>query len=254
MNDKNMFTNEQLTAYLDDEADAELTKKIDTARLKDADINKCLDGLTLNRKNLVFAFDSLLGSAPAYAETTKNMSTLAPALRHQRTINGLSYAAAALLFCAVGWASAGYFRADSSNTWQRQAAIYHSLYVSSTLNQVQNDAATMQAELSRVSLALGKNISLQDLSQVSELELKRAQTLGFKGRPLIQVAYLSRLGTPIVLCIMKSGEKPDTSVKTQTLQGMSAAEWSKGEYEFLLIGGTDRDMIERAANAFSKTL
>jgi hypothetical protein len=92
------------------------------------------------------------------------------------------------------------------------------------------------------------------LKRVAEFEYKRSQILGFEGRPLMQVAYLSRVGSPVVLCIMRSDATAALGVKTDVMQGMAAATWRKGNYEYLLIGGHDKALIERAANTFAAAL
>jgi anti-sigma factor RsiW len=243
------FSNEELTAYLDGEAPSEVARRIDLALGTNAKLKIQLESLSLDRAALKSAFEGLLQAAPQYPIEHQAAANVAPA-----SSNLLKYAAVAALFAVMGWAGAyGLFQSKAA-TWQQQAAIYHSLYVNATLTNVNPSAIDMETELARVTAAVGKDISLDDLKRVSEFEYKRTQILGFDGRPLMQVSYLSRLGTPVVLCILRSKATLTSDVKTETMQGMAAATWSKGAFEYLLIGGNDRDLIERAAKTFAAVL
>jgi anti-sigma factor RsiW len=249
MTKNHTFSNEELTAYLDGEASPEMVRSIDVALGTNDKLKMQLESLSLNRAALKSAFEGLLQAAPPYPIEHKVAGNDEPLAS-----NRLKFAAVAALFAVMGWAGAyGLFQSKAA-TWQQQAAIYHSLYVNATLTHVDSSANDMQAELARVTAAVGKDISLADLQRVSEFEYKRTQILGFDGRPLMQVSYLSRLGTPVVLCILRSKAALTSDVKTETMQGMAAATWSKGSFEYLLIGGNDRDLIERAAKTFAAVL
>ncbi len=86
------------------------------------------------------------------------------------------------------------------STWQTQeegwrdvVANYQSLYVTETLAQVDQQ----RADLKRLSGALG--IDLTALPEVEGLSFKRAQQLGFNGRPLAQLTFLTAEGGPVAL-------------------------------------------------------
>jgi anti-sigma factor RsiW len=250
MTEHHNFSNEDLTAYLDGEISPEVRRRIGSALTSDGNLRIRLETLTLDRATLKTAFEGLLQAAPAYplkpAVTVKALP--APAS------NRLMFAAVAALCAVIGWGAATGLRQTTPPSWQEKAAIYHSLYVNGTITNINTDAANIQAELARVTTALGKDISLADLKRVAEFEYKRSQILGFEGRPLMQVAYLSRVGSPVVLCIMRSDATAALGVKTDVMQGMAAATWRKGTYEYLLIGGHDKALIERAANTFAAAL
>ena len=77
--------------------------------------------------------------------------------------------------------------------------------------------------------------------------------LAFVGRPLFQLAFASKTGVPIALCIIRAGGEASMnadSLQTMRLEGLSSAVWSNGDYEYLLIGGTEDGLIERMGQAF----
>jgi anti-sigma factor RsiW len=249
MTKNHTFSNEELTAYLDGEASPEMARSIDVALGTNDKLKIQLESLSLDRAALKSAFEGLLQAAPPYPIEHQAVANTGSA-----SGNLFKLAAVAALFAVMGWAGAYGLLQGKSATWQQQAAVYHSLYVNATLNHVDSSAHDMQAELARVTAAVGKDVSLADLKRVSEFEYKRTQILGFDGRPLMQVSYLSSVGSPVVLCILRNTAATNSTVKIETMQGMAAATWSKGSFEYLLIGGGDRDLIERAAKTFAAVL
>jgi hypothetical protein len=97
---------------------------------------------------------------------------------------------------------------------------------------------------------LGLAIEQDRIANVAGLALKRSQILGFEGQQILQIAYLSNQGTPIALCIKKGNSEADSNITSATMKGMASAVWTKGGYEYLLIGGTELAGIDAAARAF----
>lgn len=92
------------------------------------------------------------------------------------------------------------------------------------------------------------------LAPVEQLDYKRAQILSFEGRPLIQLAFLSKVGAPVALCILQSYDGQESSPGFSEMRGMSSASWSKDGYEYLLIGGNDNSLIKQVAERYSAQL
>ncbi len=244
------FSNEELTAYLDDEIGPAERRRINAALEVNTNLKVQLDSLKIDRAMLKADFDDLMQSAPRY--NVNHVTTIE--VVQIPTDNRLKFAVVGALCAMMAWVAAtGLFRAPPI-TWQEKAAIYHSLYVNRTISDVVTNPASAQVELERATKALGKDIFLANLNRIPEFEYKRSQILGFEGRPLLQVAFLSRIGSPIVLCIMRGDIVAAKGIKTDVIQGMAAATWSKGAYEYLLIGGSDKELIARAANTFAAVL
>jgi hypothetical protein len=147
-----------------------------------------------------------------------------------------------------------YSQRTAAPTWQDAAATYHALYVTETLTDVAETASQAGIRLQGNAARLGQTIAPGHIDVVSGLTLKRSQLLGFEGRPLLQIAYLSENGAPVALCIMKSENAKPSNVRTATLQGMASARWAKDGFEYLLIGGADKEAIETAARTFATLL
>ena len=166
--------------------------------------------------------------------------------------------AAAILIFLVG-AAAGYFGprvlpgapsheesevADASAGWRQVVAEYLTLYTSDTLASIPDDAALRAEELSTVASKLAVDVS-PDSVALPQLDLKRAQLFEFKGKPLAQIAYLSKEG-PIAFCIIANG-KPDAAPAFEERLGQNIVFWTKGGRGFMVIGKAPRDEIEAVA-------
>jgi anti-sigma factor RsiW len=250
MTKRRSFTDEDLTAYLDGEAEAGLRADIAGALKRDSTLQKRMDALTFDITALGSAFDALLPSAPDAPSFGASVQAIgsSPWMRYR------ALAATAALCVAVGWGGAAYVSRPVPETWREFAATYHALYVTTTLSEFGINPTALATELKRVSTSVGKPVQIETLSQIADLDLKRVQILGFEGRPLMQVAFLSKVGAPVALCIMKARQARDSRVELTEMRGMRSASWAKGEFEYLLVGGTDADVIAKAARVFSELL
>lgn len=232
------ISDEELTAYLDGEADGALAGRIEAALMDDDTLAVRLDGLR-------FDVDALRGEAGAFLADAPSF-TLPPAPASR----GFGIMGGAMAACLALGLGLGFFLSDQPEEqtgWVHYVAAYQALYVGDTLAGVEADPT----QISELSSVLGRDLAAATASP--ELTFKRGQRLGFNGKPLIQLAYLSEEGAPMALCIIaKSGEaKP---VSQRVLEGMQAASWSDGEFAYLLIGGEDADLVKRAALHFEAQL
>lgn len=254
------FTDEELTAYLDGEADEALRARIDAARDQET-VAKRLSALSLDVDLLTSAFDRALETAPvpefldACTGTPNNAPIEAPEHKPIRraTISPALQAIAAAVLLAVGWSAGHFGKPGPPETWRDYAATYHALYVTETLDGETVAPAVLAAQVARVSDLLEKGLSVEALNAVQGLDLRRAQILAFKEKPLVQIAYLSDDGVPMALCLFQmSGAATPVSV-TERL-GMASAQWTDGDFGYLLIGGPDKTVVRDAAMAFSNRL
>ncbi len=249
MTDRQDFSDEELTAYLDGEAGHAPVQRIERALDRDASLQERLKALAVDKLQLKTGFDELLEAAPE-----------APALsipaHHDAAKPSMAWRsiAATALICLMVGSGAGYlFAPQPDKGWASFVASYQALYVNATLAAIERPEPVAAAELERVSQALGKDLELAAFQQQDQLDYKRAQVLGFNGRPLVQLAFLSKVGAPIALCIIKA-DGGTTEITTSTMQGMRTAAWAKDGYKYLLIGGTDAGLIENAAKHFAARL
>jgi anti-sigma factor RsiW len=237
------FSNEDLTAYLDGEADVGLSQAIDEAKAASPDVRARLEVLRIDAATVRAAFDAVL---PA--------SIIGAPSRQVAQMPWRALAATALISLAVGWGASHLVVRSQTETWQHYAATYHAMYVSDTLAHVRPTVQTTADELQRVSAALGLAIQHEALARSDQLEFKRAQMLGFEGQPVAQLAFVTKSGAPVALCITRTNGVWTETVSTRQMLGMSAATWSKGPYQYLLIGGTDAGLIAKSAQAFAEAL
>ncbi len=247
------FGDDVLTAYLDDEASDRDRAEIDAARRLDPTLDDRLRRLEIDRAAIGAAFDGLLNAAPAAPDL--------PSIPKRGFVADLvdrRAVAAALIggiLTAGGLFGASRFLAPPSGNWQDQAVAYHALYVTQTLTDVQTSPVDTEVQLRRVSDALGKEIPASSITGLAGLSFKRAQVLGFEGRPLIQIAFLADQGAPVALCIYPSGQSGvDMGVSGDWAMAMATVEWARAGFQYLLVGGRDQEHLRRVAQELSATL
>ena len=89
--------------------------------------------------------------------------------------------------------------------------------------------------------------SLDVLRNVDGLDYKRAQVLGFEGKPLAQMTFLTKTGVPIAFCVLKRGSTSSSDIRSYDLKELATAYWASGEHEFMVIGGADQNLVEQIA-------
>jgi anti-sigma factor RsiW len=240
------FSDEELTAYLDGEYEFAPVIEIKAAMKRDAALRQRLDALSISHGDVKATFDRLLAKAPEAPHVNFP--------QRQRpsgwNISGLVQAAAAVLLLALGAAAGQYFSQPQLDGWRDYVAAYQSLYVEDTLSGITRSEAEAKAELARVTAAVGKPIELAALTGDPSLAYKRAQILGYGDMPLAQLTFLSNSGAPIALCVMR-GTGPPQALSFATRQGLQSASWSQDGFEYLLIGGGNKTLIEHAARKFA---
>lgn len=246
MMDNRSYSDEQLTAWLDGEAEFAPINEISEAVKEDAALAKRIEALRVDRDAIAKSFNRLAPSKTAPSLDAMSGSSAIPISRSF----GVTTAATALAACLVMGLFIGRFTTNDRPTdWMEYVAAYQALYTSDTLVATKRNDTVLNAELARVGGIIGKPVALEDLKQASELTYRRAQILGFEGKALAQFAFVTDTGIPVALCILRNGEKTST-FETQKMEGMEAASWSSGEFEYLLIGGEDPGLIHRMAEIF----
>ena len=241
------FSDEDLTAFLDGEADPALNAEITQALNSDEALAERLASLDIPIAAIRSSYDALLSEAPDLpvedASPTKTKASRVP-----WTLGTFATGLAA------GIAIAFLLPKDSTTLpepgWKAVVASYQSLYGADTLNSVDPNSAETSAQLERVSASIG--LDLENLPAPSGLTFKRAQLLSFNGRPLAQLAYQRADGTPVALCILKVDSADATPMSVETMVGLGAASWNAGGFGYLLIGGDTSQAIEPEAVPFMR--
>ncbi len=244
------YTDEELTAFLDGEAEDELAFAIATQMETDDDLNAQIAALDFPKVALVEAYDALLADAPEMPYFPE-MAEPAPQQAKSRfgwgwglgTFGtGIAAGLAVALFTGLGTPPPA-----PAPGWVAFVASYQSLYTEATLRDVSPTETDAAVQLAAVSDELG--LDLTSLPEADGLTFKRAQVLAFRGKPLIQIAFQREDGTPVALCILPAG--PDGKpVSMGAAQGMALARWNTPGFGYLLIGGEDAAPLESEADTF----
>lgn len=237
------FSDEELTAYLDGELDQATAGRIDAALARDAALRQRLDALHVPVETVRAAFDGLLDAAPPMPQLPP-----AEAPRQRRALTPVLSAVAGLAIGAWvgGFALKG---ADQpQKDWMAYVAAYQALYVDETLTVVDQPAPVMEAELQRLGAIMERDFAA--VRGDPALSFKRGQLLGFEGRELVQLAFLSPGDAPVALCIIRSPDAGTAEIVATRLEDLAAAHWSADGYSYLLIGGDDEALIREAAERF----
>ena len=244
------FTDADLTGYLDGALDAEQAAAIAAALETDAALGARLMALDIPVGDLVDAMDPAPPHAPPMPATLRAASVQSPTAPTKKS-GGLSSwlmpAAIAASFAAGVWITP-IVRPDkpplpvaATGGWIDSIASYQALYVTQTLADAMPNETETSMVLAQAQEALG--VTMTPATEVASLDFKRAQMLGFKGKPLLQMAYLSADGTPFALCVTTvSGE--DRGAKTTQSHGLTGVSWVENGVGYLLIGGTDAEAVE----------
>ncbi|MEM7376389.1 MAG: hypothetical protein AAF460_02675 [Pseudomonadota bacterium] len=247
------FTDDQLTAYLDGELEEPLAAALEARLATDGELGSRLEALSFDQPALQRAFDTVLANAPTFPESILEADT--PATRTWGVGAFTGFAAAAVLVACLSsvvtlWAT----RAPTDDRrWFDYVAAYQALYTTDTLVHVAVDSAAQARELERVSGAIGLDIPIQAVDALPGLHYKRAQVLGFEGKALAQLTFLTAEGSPIAVCIIGAGHIDDT-VHTAMLEGMASERWTDGDHAFLVIGGGDQGQLSGYAEAFRQRI
>lgn len=252
------FSDAQLIQYLDATAPESLALQIQDAVANDPDLAGRLSEMSLDTKQLRSTFDQALkGAPPMDLDTLVSAAGVtagadagshphAPASHLSRW---LPMAASVVLAAGIGllagqhWNRSGVISPD----WQTAVIQYHDLYAVDTLPEGQPDDTELEQQLSRVSANGGLPVSA-GMVKLPGLQFMRAQTLSHRGDVLIQLAFLSDQGKPVVLCFMRTGQGGAKAV-AQSVDGMDTISWSNNGYSFILAGKQSADLLNLALPA-----
>lgn len=242
------LSDEDIVAYLDGVLPEETAAAITAARADDAELDARISALDVDLESVGSAMDRLLINAPdlpVVEPADRSAVQIRPALAAW----GWRAVAAAVIF-AAGIGTGTLFGSDpGAPDWRQAVADYQVLYTSETVTATPLDAARRAAGLAHVAARLGLDLD-EGRIQVEGLTFQRAQILDFDGQALGQLVYLDQAGAPIAFCLMRAGEA-DSPPRTISLAGMTASTWNAGGLGFIVIGPTQRDVIQSAAEELS---
>ncbi|QUJ75701.1 hypothetical protein KDD17_12140 [Sulfitobacter albidus] len=235
------FTDEELGAYIDGEADADLRAAIEAARLSDPALDARLAQLEGVGNALRGAYDFDALDPPAYIAATQAPTALP--LRRLAVPVGLAAAFVLGMFVSP--------QPVTKPGWIDQVASYQALYVTQTLAQTPADNTQSIATLAGATQSLG--VDLSPATTLAELDFKRAQMLGIGESPLVQMAYLDDAGVPFAFCITRV-DGADRGVATSTSHALATASWVRDGIGYVIVGGDDEARAQQLAESLQTLL
>ncbi len=245
MTESPVFSDQDLSAHLDDEATPELSEAIRAALADDAELRARLEALQAGQAQFAQAMEAALAAAPPMPDVPRAAPARSP---HVWPVGLAGVAAGIALALGLGWNVS----APAEPGWRAVVANYQSLYVTETLAEVDLTPEAQAADLERLSSELG--LDLTDLPEVDGLSFRRAQQLGFKGKPLAQLTFLTADGGPVALCIIRTNGETTPEITAEVLSGLDAFSWTDNGYGVLLVGPQGDTSLEDAAETFRKAL
>ncbi|MCO7629790.1 transcriptional regulator [Pseudomonas fluorescens] len=242
----NKPSDEQLTAYLDNELDPAYRSQLDSAIADDPLLS--LRVQWLDRSSLPYkeAYDELAQQAPL--ERLQARLDAIPASQQPGLSRRWFIGAAAASLLAGGVLVDRLFLAwqtRQTHNWRALVGDYMALYVSHTLDHLPSDEPSQRAQLRAVDARLGLNLS-PALVRLPGAELKRAQMLEYDGVPIAQLTYLDAKHGPLALCVTRSnsGSRP---LAHERRHEMNVVYWTEGEHAWMLIGHNPAPALEDLA-------
>lgn len=223
------FSDETLLAYLEGTLDEARSRKLEEAVEADPDIEARLMALDPIAGMVQEVFQTLPAETPQV--DLPDPAASAPSASPMRLV-AVAASVAVIAVSATFWVMR-----PSEPGWAEQAAIYQSLYVPDTIAKLDSSQQVIDAQFAQAEEQLGRSLNRDVLEDLPGLELKRAQVLSFKGKPLIQVVFADDKGQPFAFCIIRQGPAAENKpVKQAVLSGLATATWSQDGYGYMLLG------------------
>ncbi|BCP53546.1 hypothetical protein K32_21630 [Kaistia sp. 32K] len=129
--------------------------------------------------------------------------------------------------------------------WRQAVAEYWSLTTPETLAL----APTPERAAAELSLA-SKKVGV-DLASAPDafpgLSFRGAQLFDFRGKPLVQMAFLDPEHGPIAYCVIANPDKAEIPPTTEELDGFTIVHWASGGQARLLIGRAPAERLQALA-------
>ena len=136
--------------------------------------------------------------------------------------------------------------------WRAAVAYYQTLYVKQTLENESQDAQAQSANLRAALSHVGLDLSVEKVS-AGPLQFKRAAVLNYKGKQLVQLAYLFNGDTPVSFCIINS-RKPARGAIAEQREGLNIVHWRSEKHGFMVIGDVPHKELNRIAHKLRQQL
>lgn len=134
----------------------------------------------------------------------------------------------------------------SDIAWAQRVVDYQSLYVENTVGSIKVDRRKASELLATLSASAQLSSHIPDLTQFG-YSFVRAQELGYKNKPLVQLVYKGVGKKPLALCFMPSEGQAQKSLRLAQHEELGSASWRLPDQRFVLIAEEPTESLEAIA-------
>jgi anti-sigma factor RsiW len=226
------FSDETLLAYLEGNLDEAEASAIENAIEADPELEQRLMALDPFAPVVQSVFERVPSETPVVDLPDPAVEVAVRSAGGGLRLLAVAASVAVIAVSATFWATR-----PQPMGWAEQAAIYQSLYVPDTIASLDSSPQALDVQFALAEEQLGRSLNRAELEALPGLQLKRAQVLSFKGKPLVQVVFADEDGRPFAFCVIRQGEgAPAKDVKQAVLSGLATATWAQDGYGYMLIG------------------
>jgi len=248
-----------LTAYLDGELSPEERSALEAQVAADPSTKARLDALAASSRPYKQAFALVLDAAPRDRLGTL-VNELAPRALPAAPRRLWMTAAAVVLFAAgigIGLASrapvpvaptqaptVGTAPAPAAPSWRQVVAEYLVLTTPDTLAVLPDNPGlgeAVRAYAARLQLDVTADKLVMPMAALKDVRL-----FDYRGRPLVEAAYLTDDAMAVAFCIILNGQ-PDVPPAFEQREGQNIVFWTSGGHGFMVAGKASRETLEATA-------
>ena len=249
MDEQTTYTDDMLRAYLNGALSEDAAARIEADVAEDEALEARLMALDPFADAVREAF-AHLPSDDRTDDLLTQVERAAVPVRSPRSrrLGSLGAAAALVLAVGLGYGAASLRPQEEPKLgWRAQVALYQALYTYETVAGISVDQDQLAGQFDVASNRLGRALNPDQFADVPGMSLKRAQILAFGDKPIIQIAFAGRDGTPFAFCVIRLAEGAEPSaVRYEELAGLATSHWARDGFGYMLIGGQDQVGIEAA--------
>ncbi|MBL4597743.1 MAG: hypothetical protein JKX93_02115 [Rhizobiaceae bacterium] len=250
------ISDEILTAFLDQELSETERARVETALAADMTLADRLHALEIDTSAFVKSYDALKQFAPAEKlETPQTQSNTSYIPNGRKGLIAASVVLALGLGVSLGLVlgETGFSHTNSqvqqqtasNEEWRQAVAEYQALYTSNTLNRVNLPVNEQKENLAALSKDIDLEITIEKLL-LNELEFKRGQVLNYKGKKLVQLAYLYENSKPVAFCILNESQG-EFEISPEQRKNLKIVHWTKNGRSFMIIGDVPKLKLKSMA-------
>ena len=243
-------TDALLVAYVDGELDAEATREVEKLIAEDPRARQAVE---MYRETA-----GLLRAAcgeHAYAADAERLMPAAPRVLRRAPRRYGWAVAAAVAACAAGFIGGTRFAgwpASQASEFASEVAEYHSVFAHEDQHLVELGPDRADEFTTWLGKRLERPLTIPNFSPQG-LQFAGGRMLVVDGRPVAQMVYTRRRGTPVALCIMKLAG-PASPIRQAMYGTERTAVWQDGTYGYVVVGELDEaEMRSIAADAARQT-